>query len=65
MFLIGICLIRSAMKIGNFPDFGLGIIGFLRLGISVYVGRAADNTSHGEAAETASILVLPSSTMRF
>jgi hypothetical protein len=32
-----------------FPDFGLRIMGFLREGMSVYVGRAAGNTSHGEA----------------
>ena len=37
------------MKMRTFPDFGLRIMGFLRQGMSVYVGRAAGNTSHGEA----------------
>jgi hypothetical protein len=49
MLLIGICLIRSAMKMRTFPDFGLRIMGFLRQGMSVEAGRAAGNPSHGEA----------------
>jgi hypothetical protein len=33
---------------GTYPDFGLRIIGFLRGYISVLVGKAPGNTSHGE-----------------
>jgi hypothetical protein len=39
MCLIGICLIRSAMKMRTSPHFGMGIIGFFRWGyLYVQVG---------------------------
>ena len=37
------------MEIRTYLDFSLQIIGVLMEGISVYAGRAAGNTSHGEA----------------
>ena len=37
------------MGIRTYLDFGLLIMGFCMWGMSVYVGRAAGNTSHGEA----------------
>jgi hypothetical protein len=36
------------MEMGTYPDFGLRIMGVLGEYISVFVGRAAGNTSHGE-----------------
>jgi DNA-binding NarL/FixJ family response regulator len=42
MLLIAICLTRNDWEIRTYPDFGLRIMGFLRQGMSVYVGRAAD-----------------------
>ena len=49
MLLIVICLTRANLEIRTYPDFGLRIMGFLRQGMSVYVGGAAGNPSHGEA----------------
>jgi len=49
MLLISLCLTRSDMGIRTYLDFGLLIMGFCMWGMSVYVGRAAGNTSHGEA----------------
>jgi DNA-binding CsgD family transcriptional regulator len=41
MLLIAICLTRNDWTIRTYPDFGLRIMGFLRQGMSVYVGWAA------------------------
>jgi len=51
MLLIALCLTRSDMGIRTYLDFSLQIIGVFMEGMSVYAGRAAGNTSHGEAGQ--------------
>jgi len=60
MLLIAICLTRANLKIRTYPDFGLRIMGFLRQGMSVYVGRAAGfSLAHFQISPAGLVLACP------